>query len=105
MDLTAFRGTGALISISATTASTANTVNSSGNSVAGMTLRAVNNAATLGFVSFSTSTSPDATSDANRLPVLGGTERIFEWPPTAVAAAVALSSGTGTFYLQLGKGF
>jgi hypothetical protein len=102
MDLTPFRPTGTSVSISATTASTANQLATA--TAAGMSLRVVNEAGVTALVSISTSTSPDATADAKTMAVLGASERIFEWPPGGNTVGVALRSGTGTVQIQLGKG-
>jgi P pilus assembly chaperone PapD len=102
MDLTGFFGTGAQVTISATTASTANQLATTMS--AGQSLRVVNEAATAALVSISSTTSPDATSDTKRMSVLPGAERVFGWPANGNTVAVALRSGTGTVQIQLGTG-
>jgi hypothetical protein len=105
MNITGFVGTGNSVTISATTASTANqlaTVLSAAEN-----LRVVNETTSPALVSISTSTSPDAVNDAKRMSVTAGTERIFGWPPGGNTVGVALrtAGATGIVTLQLGKGF
>lgn len=105
MNLTGFQPTGSSVLISATTASTANTMATTLS--AAENLRVVNESAVPAVVSISTSTSVDATADAKRMDVLPGTERIFGWPAGGNTVGVALrtAGGTGNVTLQLGKGF
>jgi hypothetical protein len=106
MDLTGFFPIGNSVSISATTASTANQLNATSSSpIAGMNLRVVNESTSTALLSISSSTAPDATSDGQRMAVIAGTERIFAWPPKGNTVAVALRAGSGTVQLQLGSGF
>lgn len=105
MNLTGFIGTGNQVTISATTASTANQLATTLS--AAENLRVVNPTASVALISISTSTSVDATSDAKRMWVLAGTERIFGWPPggNTVGTALLSTGVTGSVQLQLGKGF
>lgn len=105
MNLTGFQGIGSQVTISATTASTANQLATTLS--AAENLRVVNETGSPVLVSISTSTSVDAVNDTKRMSVLSGTERIFGWPAGGNTVGVALRTvgATGNVQLQLGKGF
>lgn len=103
MNLTGFIPTGTLVSISATTVSTANQLATTLS--AAENVRVVNEGTVAVLVSISTSTTVDAGADNRRMFVLAGTERIFGWPAGGNTVGVAMRSGTGNVSLQLGKGF
>lgn len=102
MDFRAWRGTANTVVISATTASTVNQLATTLSAAEG--LRVVNESAATALVSISSSTSPDATADARTMRVVAASERVFDWSPTYNSVSIALSSGTGTVSIQLGKG-
>lgn len=105
MNLTGFIPTGPAVTISATTASTANQMATAKS--AAENLRVVNESASPALISITSTTNPDATADVNTMSVLPGTERIFGWPANGNTVGTALRStgSTGKVTLQLGKGF
>jgi hypothetical protein len=64
-------------------------------------VRAVNSGSALAYVNFGDNT---VTATSANIPILGNSERVLQFPPTATYAAALASSGTGQVDFQLGFG-